>query len=112
VQSSDAESDNPNERRACWPLVMAEPAGSVDVIFGNTPSSSKPRAALIASVRLAQARYLVRARHHDRVVDCRSRVLAEISAFDQSGHRLPFKGPRGSSRALFESGKMTVLSLT
>ena len=39
-------------------------------------------------------------------------VLAEISAFDQSGHRLPFKGARGSSRALFESGKMTVLSLT
>ncbi len=56
-------------------LRMAEPAGSVDVIFGNTPSSTKPHAALIARVRLAQARYLVRAHRHDCVVDCRGRLF-------------------------------------
>jgi hypothetical protein len=75
VQSSGAESDNRIERRACWPIEMAEPARSVDVIFGNTPSSTKPRAAPSAKVRLAQARYLVRAHRHDRVVDCRGRIF-------------------------------------
>src|SRR5262245_22501876 len=56
------------ERLACRPLEMAEPAGSVDVIFGNTSSSTKPHAAPIARVRLAHARYLVCAHRHDRVV--------------------------------------------
>jgi len=36
--------------------------------------------------------------------------LRKYLLLTQSGHRLPFKGARGSSRALFESGKMTVLS--
>src|SRR5262245_4864222 len=63
------------ERRACRPLEMAEPAGSVDVIFGNTSSSTKPHAAPIARVRLAHARYLVCAHRHDRVVDCRGRLF-------------------------------------
>jgi hypothetical protein len=71
LQSGDAESDNRIERRASRPLEMAEPAGSVDVIFGNTPSLTKPHVAPIARVRLAQAHYLVRAHRHDRVVDCR-----------------------------------------
>src|SRR5262249_14687865 len=72
-ESGDAESDNRIERRACRPLEMAEPAGSVDVIFDNPPSSTKPHAAPIARVRLAHARYLVCAHRHDRVVDCRGR---------------------------------------
>jgi len=75
MQSSDAESDNPIERPACRPLEMAEPAGSVDVFFGSTPSSTKSHAAPIARVRLAPARHLVRTHRHDAVVDCRSRLF-------------------------------------
>src|SRR5262249_29781521 len=53
----------------------SEPAGSVDVTCGNTPSSTEPHAAPIARVPLAQAGYLVRAHRYDRVVDCRGRLF-------------------------------------
>jgi hypothetical protein len=57
------------ERRPYWPREIAEPAWSIDVLFGSTPPSTRSHTAHTASGQFAPADYLVSACRHDNMGD-------------------------------------------